>query len=83
MTNRLYYSDDARTQVQRRTGLLMMFSLFLGATLGMIGALLFAPKEGQALRNDLMESFEDRVDELEAGVAQVRDELADRQPQLN
>jgi gas vesicle protein len=86
MSSRIYYSNQARLIVQRRTILVALAMLGLGFGLGAILALLFAPAEGEELREQITSALEegfqrgqsaaeDAANELEAEYPGIRQKL--------
>lgn len=53
MTNRIYYSEEAKTYARRQNILFMMFALGVGLTIGAFLALLFAPAKGENTREEI------------------------------
>lgn len=78
MNERRYYSQEAKTQARRETVLLIAFALSVGVGIGSALALLFAPKSGDDLRDDLAHMMEKRVGGLEEQVKEVRNKLEER-----
>lgn len=71
MASRKYYSEDARNRAQVERSILAAVCLILGIAVGTVVALLFAPEEGENLRqsiaertSNLREQAEDKVKEL-------------------
>jgi gas vesicle protein len=57
--------------------LLTFFALMLGAGIGTLLTLLFAPKEGEALRHDLAKIMDKRLDEAEKQFDDLLNNLQD------
>lgn len=75
MTDRIYYSNEARSQAQRETALLAIIMLALGLSGGAVLALLFAPQRGEALREDLSQAIDDRVHRVEQQMGELAKKL--------
>ena len=53
MSDRMYYSNEAKQQARRERTLLALIFTALGLSIGAAIALLFAPMEGEELRDEL------------------------------
>ncbi len=53
MADRTYYSQEAKEKAQRQQSFLMILLTGLGISIGAVLALLFAPKDGEELREEL------------------------------
>ena len=53
MTNRIYYSEEAKTYAQRQKAFSMLFALGVGLSIGAFLALLFAPAKGENTRDEI------------------------------
>lgn len=53
MSERIYYSEESRQIAERKRRMQTMLFLFLGASIGAVCALLFAPREGEEIRGDI------------------------------
>ncbi|NDJ85050.1 MAG: YtxH domain-containing protein [Chloroflexi bacterium] len=63
MNQRVYYSQEAEQQARREQALLMMLFLGIGASVGAILALLFAPSSGSDTRQDIASLVEDSMNQ--------------------
>lgn len=78
MNERRYYSEEAKMEAQRERGLLVLLMLGLGLGVGAALALLFAPKAGEDIREDLSHVFDRRMGGLEKQVNDLRNRIEDR-----
>jgi len=78
MNERTYYSEDAKMRARREIGLLVLLTFGIGATIGSVLALLFAPKEGEEIREELAKGMEKRVHTVEKQLNELRDRVEDR-----
>lgn len=62
MSDRIYYSEEAKQAAMRRRTALAALSLLVGAGIGAILALLFAPEEGDALRKEISQRAHDQLE---------------------
>jgi gas vesicle protein len=62
MNDRLYYSREAEMRVQRERAVAVLVFMGLGLGIGAVLALLFAPKRGEEVRNELSHSFNESFD---------------------
>jgi len=58
MRDRIYYSREAERQARQQTLVLGLVVLIMGLGIGLILALLFAPRSGDETRKELSESAE-------------------------
>jgi gas vesicle protein len=77
MNERRYYSHEARLQAQREIALIILLTLLIGVGIGSLLALLFAPKEGEAIREDIGQEVDKRVGTIEKQVKGLRTRLED------
>lgn len=56
MTNRMYYSNEAKKQARAERTLLALVFTALGLSIGAAIALIFAPMEGEEMRNELSQT---------------------------
>ena len=59
MSNRVYYSQEAEEEAKKRLLLATVLFVGVGATIGAILALMFAPNEGEKIRRDISDSLND------------------------
>lgn len=62
MSNRVYYSQEAEEEAKKRLLLATVLFVGVGATIGAILALMFAPNEGEKIRRDISDSLSDGAD---------------------
>jgi gas vesicle protein len=62
MSQRTYYSEEARQRAQIRNTVVVAICLALGATIGTAIAMLFAPKSGDETREDIANVFEEQAE---------------------
>jgi gas vesicle protein len=62
MSQRTYYSEEARQRAEIRTTVLVALCLVLGAGIGTALAILFAPQSGDKTREELAHTLEDQAD---------------------
>jgi gas vesicle protein len=62
MSQRTYYSEEAKHRAEVKTALLLTFVLALGAGLGTAIAMLFAPRSGDETREELFHSIEEQTE---------------------
>lgn len=62
MSNRIYYSEEARQQAQQRRTVSAIAFMLLGAGIGAVLAMLFAPEEGQEVRSEISDRVGGRVE---------------------
>lgn len=55
MSDRVYYSQEAKDKAIRNRTAIATLSLLVGAGIGAIMALLFAPEDGETIRSELSE----------------------------
>jgi len=65
-------------RARREIGLLVLLTFGIGATIGSVLALLFAPKEGEEIREELAKGMEKRVHTVEKQLNELRDRVEDR-----
>ena len=75
MSSRIYYSHEAEQQVNREKAVIAGFFFLLGIGAGSLLTLLFAPKSGFALREEIEERVQHGVQSLEQEVAELRKRL--------
>jgi gas vesicle protein len=78
MSQRVYYSDEARRQVQRETAMIIAVVLALGVSIGTAIAMLFAPKRGEEVREDIAEVTDGAMKRLEKQFHTLREQVEDR-----
>ncbi|MCA9884205.1 MAG: YtxH domain-containing protein [Anaerolineae bacterium] len=78
MSERIYYSQDAKMQAQRQTFLVVVFMLSIGVGIGAVLGLLFAPKTGEVTREELAKAVEERAKEVESQMSDLRKKIDDR-----
>jgi hypothetical protein len=78
MNQRTYYSEEAKQRAMRERGIIVALMLSLGLGIGAALALLFAPKQGDELRHDLVDTLEDRFSSVERQVADLRGRVEER-----
>lgn len=78
MSQRRYYSRESRLQAKRERSFLIMVALSVGIGIGSIIALLFAPTEGEQMREDLTENIETRMEHLQHQVEDLRSKFEKR-----
>jgi gas vesicle protein len=78
MSQRIYYSDEARQQVQRETAMILAIVLALGISIGTAIAMLFAPKRGEEVREDIVEVTDGAFKRLEKQFHNLREQVEDR-----
>lgn len=76
MADRTYYSQEAKEKAQRQQSFLMILLTGLGISIGAVLALLFAPKDGEELREDLMEQVSTTRNHVEDYGEQVKKALS-------
>jgi gas vesicle protein len=81
MSQRTYYSDEARQRAEVQVTFLVGISLVLGAVIGTIVAMLFAPKSGDETREDLAHTLEEQAERgrkaSEKAVSQLEHQVND------
>ncbi len=89
MSNRTYYSRDAQARAAREEGMSIVSFLAIGLAIGALIALLFAPKEGKELRQELGSNLQEGLNSgrdattsalqrLEKEFAELRKQVDDR-----
>lgn len=61
MSERIYYSDEARKRAQRDGLLIVAVFTALGLSIGTVLAMLFAPQSGQETRREISSAVEKQV----------------------
>ncbi len=78
MNNRIYYSREAEEQAnQERVRAIAVF-MILGLGVGAVLALLFAPKTGEEVRQNISKSLEDRFNGVEKELENLSKRVEDR-----
>lgn len=72
MSQRTYYSEEAKQQAQMKTTAIVAICLALGATIGTAIAVLFAPQSGEETRKELGEASESALEKLQNQVDDLR-----------
>lgn len=62
MSERIYYSEEAKHRAERRRTTTALAFMLLGAGIGAVLAMLFAPEEGEELRGEISNRVGDQVD---------------------
>ena len=78
MSQRTYYSEEAKQQAQLKTTVIVALCLALGATIGTVIAILFAPQSGDATREELGDATNSALNNLQNQVNDLRKRLEDR-----
>lgn len=85
MSERIYYSEESKNRAQLRIAVLVSICLALGAGIGTILAILFAPKSGEEIRENIADMFSNQIEQgrkaTEAAIERLEsrvDELRDR-----
>lgn len=78
MSERIYYSQDAKSQAQRQTLLTVIFMLSVGVSIGAVLGILFAPESGEKTREELGSAVENRVKDVESQMKDLRKQVDDR-----
>jgi gas vesicle protein len=89
MNERIYYSKDAENRARRNGVMVATMAIILGAAAGVIVALLFAPRPGDEIRDELArgagdilgsarQTTESVAKEAGKAVHQVRERIEDR-----
>ena len=68
-SNRIYYSREAEMQANREKTITVLLFMAVGLGVGAVLALLFAPRSGQQIREDIGHVFEDRFGHVEKDVS--------------
>lgn len=82
MNQRMYYSEEARERAQREKGMIVLLMLTLGVGIGTALALLFAPKSGEDMRDDLMDAVNHRFSGIDDQLADLRKKIKERVPEI-
>ena len=77
MNERIYYSQEAEQQARRQQILIAILVASFGLTVGVVTALLFAPKSGDKVRRDLASTIGDTADASEDALKRMEREFAD------
>ena len=78
MSQRTYYSEEAKQQAQMKTTFIVAICLALGATIGTAIAMLFAPQSGDETREELTDATNSALHNLQSQVNDLRKRLEDR-----
>lgn len=78
MSERIYYSQDAKAQAQRQTMLAIVLMLSVGVSIGAVLGILFAPDSGEKTREELGSAVESRVKDVESQMKDLRKQVDDR-----
>ncbi|MCI0712211.1 MAG: YtxH domain-containing protein [Chloroflexi bacterium] len=62
MSERIYYSEEAKHRAERRRIATALAFMLLGAGIGAVLAMLFAPEEGEELRGEISNRVSNQVD---------------------
>lgn len=62
MSDRIYYSEESKEYAMRKRTALAALSMLVGVGIGAILALLFAPEEGQSLRQGISERAQNQLE---------------------
>ena len=68
MSQRTYYSEDAKHRAQMERSVIAALCLAIGITVGTVIALLFAPEDGESLRHTLADKAGDVASQAEKTV---------------
>ncbi len=71
MASRIYYSEEARARAQAARVRIAVLSLGLGISIGAILALLFAPEEGEEVRERISDQAQDFRSDVEDRVRKI------------
>lgn len=71
MANRTYYSEEARNRAQAERVRFAIFCIGIGVSIGAALALLFAPQEGEEVRERITEQAQDFRDDVENRVRKI------------
>ena len=72
MSQRTYYSEDAKNKAQFKMSALAAFCLAIGATIGTAIAILFAPQTGEDTREELGEVSQSAFEKLQNQIDDLR-----------
>lgn len=75
MSQRTYYSDEARQEAQIKNTIIVAVCLALGATIGTVIAMLFAPQSGDETREQLEEASSSAFNRLQKQVDELRKQV--------
>ena len=78
MNDRIYYSREAEMQASREKAMAVILFLGIGVGVGALLALLFAPKSGDKMRQELAGSLEDRFNKVEKEVTRLGKQAEER-----
>ena len=89
MNDRIYYSREAETQATRERTTAILAFFVIGVTVGTALALLFAPRSGEKMRAELVDTLDhgfdegrkasgDAIERLEKDFADLRKRIEDR-----
>ena len=73
MSERTYYSEEAKQNAQTKIATIMGLCLVLGAMIGTAVAVLFAPQSGESTRDELGHASESAFDTLQDQVNDLRE----------
>jgi len=65
MASRTYYSEQARNRAYTERSAIAAVCLILGVAIGTVIALLFAPEDGESMRNQLADTTGDMLEKAE------------------
>jgi gas vesicle protein len=81
MSNRVYYSEEAKQQAQQRRTFTAVAFMLLGAGIGAVLAMLFAPEEGQEVRSEISNrvgsQVENGLESANSAIAKLEDKYND------
>ena len=78
MSQRTYYSEEARQRAQREKTLIVAVFLALGISIGTALAMLFAPRSGNETREEISEATDSAIKKLEARFRALREQMEER-----
>ncbi len=71
MASRIYYSEEARARAQAERVRFAILCIGIGVSIGAVLALLFAPEEGEEVRERISEQAQDFRGDVEDRVRKV------------
>lgn len=77
MSQRVYYSEQARQRARLERTFIAVFFMGLGLSIGTVIALLFAPDEGEVIREDIAERADDAFTRARENAAHLRENVED------